>query len=148
MKIEEALSGVTSVLLDTAPVIYHLEKNPKFAPAMERFFQLRKERGIFLVTTPITLAECLVHPIRQGRADLEAAYRTLLTGGEGTTFWPIGAAEGTVAAQLRAKYGLTLADSFQLAIAMQADCQVFLTNDSALTRVTEVRVLAVGNLEP
>jgi predicted nucleic acid-binding protein len=41
-----------------------------------------------------------------------------------------------------------LADSFQLAIAIQANCQVFLTNDAALMKVTEVRVLAVGNLQP
>jgi predicted nucleic acid-binding protein len=148
MKVEEALSGVASVLLDTAPVIYHLEKNPMFAPAMEKFLQLRKERGVLLVTTPITLAECLVHPIRQGRTDLEAAYRTLITAGEGTTFWPIGADEGNIAARLRAKYGLTLADSFQLAIAIQANCQVVLTNDATLMKVTEVRVVAVGDLQP
>jgi predicted nucleic acid-binding protein len=148
MKVEDALNGVASILLDTAPVIYHLEKNPLFSPAMERFFELRKERGILLVTTPITLAECLVHPIREGHADLEETYRALLTAGEGTTFWPIGVREASIAAQLRAKHGLALADSFQLAIAIQADCQALLTNDSALSRVTEVRVVVVGDLQP
>jgi hypothetical protein len=46
MKIEDALRGVASVLLDTAPVIYHLEKNPVFAPVMEQFLRVRAERGI------------------------------------------------------------------------------------------------------
>jgi predicted nucleic acid-binding protein len=147
VKIDDALRGVVSVLLDTAPVIYHLEKNPVFAPAMEEFLRLRAERGIVLVTTPITLAECLVHPIQQGRADLEFAYRALITTGENTTFWPIGEEEGAMAARLRAKYGLTLDDSLQMATAVQANCQVVLTNDAALAKVTEVRVLVVGDLQ-
>jgi hypothetical protein len=54
MKIEDALRGVVSLFLDTAPAIYHLEKNPLFGPAMERFFQLRAARKIMLVTSPAT----------------------------------------------------------------------------------------------
>jgi predicted nucleic acid-binding protein len=148
MKVQDALWGVASILLDTAPVIYHLEKNPAFAPVMERFLHIRAEQGILLVTTPITWAECLVHPIQQGRADLEAAYESLITMGEGTNFWPIGAEEGLVAAQMRAKYGLTLGDSMQVAVAKQANCQALLTNDAALAKVTEIRILIVGDLQP
>jgi predicted nucleic acid-binding protein len=147
MNIEDALRGVTSILLDTAPVIYHLEKNPLFAPFMERFFRLRAAQQIVLVTSPITLAECLMHPIRQGRHDLEAAYHALIVAGQATTFWPIGAEEATVAARLRGKYGLKLADSIQVAVALQARCDALLTNDADLKKVTETRVLLVGELE-
>ncbi len=41
MKIEDATRGVSSVMLDTAPAIYHLEKNPLLGPVMDRFFQIR-----------------------------------------------------------------------------------------------------------
>ena len=44
MKIEDAMRGVSSVMLDTAPAIYHLEKNPLFGPVMDRFFQIRAIR--------------------------------------------------------------------------------------------------------
>jgi len=147
MKIEDALRGVGSVLLDTAPAIYHLEKNPLFGPVMERFFQLRAQQGIVVVTSPITLAECLVHPIRQGRKDLAAAYQALIATGARTVFWSIGAEEGIVAARLRAKYSLILADAIQTAVALQANCQALLTNDADLMRVTEIRVLLVADLE-
>ena len=147
MKIEAALQGVSSVLLDTAPVIYHLEKNPVFGPVMDRFFQIRAAQGITLVTTPVTLAECLVLPIREGRNDLEADYQALITGGQGTIFWTVGADEGTAAARLRAKYGLKLADAIQAAVAIQAKCQVLLTNDTDLKKVTEARVLLVSEME-
>jgi predicted nucleic acid-binding protein len=43
--------------------------------------------------------------------------------------------------------GLTLADSLQIATAVQANCQALLTNDAALARVTEVRILVVGSLQ-
>jgi len=148
MKVLDALQGVTSILLDTAPVIYHLEKNPAFASTLDCFFRIRAERQILLVTTPITLAECLVHPIQNGRTELQSHYESLIVRGENTAFQPIGEREGIFAAHLRAKYGLTLADAFQVAIAQLADCQALLTNDAALTKVTEIRVLLVGDLQP
>src|SRR5580658_10348407 len=86
MKIEDTLRGVASLFLDTAPAIYHLEKNPVFGPVMERLFQFRIARQIMLVTSPVTLAECLMHPIRQGRKDLEAAYQALIITGQDTIF--------------------------------------------------------------
>ena len=147
MKIEDALRGVSSVLLDTAPAIYYLEKNPLFGPVMDRFFQIRAAQQITLVTSPVTLAECLMLPIQQCRKDLEAAYQALITAGQGTIFWPVGAEEGTAAASLRAKYGLKLADAIQAAVALQAKSQVLLTNDTDLKKVTEVRVLLVSELE-
>ena len=148
MKMEAALQGVTSVLLDTAPAIYHLENNPVFGLVMERFFHLRAEQGIMLVTSPISLAECLVHPIQQGRQDLEAAYQALITKGDLTVFWPIGVKEGIVAARLRAKYRLKLADAIQVAVALQANCQALLTNDADLMKVRELRILLVADLQP
>jgi predicted nucleic acid-binding protein len=143
---EEALQGVDSILLDTAPAIYYLENNPTFGPVMERFFRLRAERRIRLVTTPMTLAECLVHPVLQSRSDLEAAYHDLITTGEGTSFWPIGEEEAVAAARLRAKYKLTLGDSFQIAAALQAKCQSLMTNDAALAKVTEIRILVLSDV--
>jgi predicted nucleic acid-binding protein len=148
VKVEDAFRGVTSVLLDTAPAIYYLEKNLQFGPAMERFFQFRAAQGITLVTTPITLAECVMHPIKQGRKDLETAYQSLIVTGQGTLFWPIGADKGTAAAGFRAKYGLKLADAIQAAVGLQSRCQVLLTNDADLKKVAEIRVALVSELEP
>ena len=89
MKIEDALRGVSSVVLDTAPAIYYLEKNPLFGPVMDRFFQILRAQQITLVTSPVTLAECLMLPIRQGRKDLEAAYQALITLWSRYDLWPV-----------------------------------------------------------
>jgi predicted nucleic acid-binding protein len=51
------------------------------------------------------------------------------------------------AAEVRARYSLKLPDAFQIATAIAANCQVLLTNDAQLKRVTELRVLVLSELE-
>jgi predicted nucleic acid-binding protein len=51
------------------------------------------------------------------------------------------------AAEVRARYNLKLTDSLQIAAAIAAGCDDFLTNDSALKRVSGITILALGDLE-
>ncbi|MBD2354935.1 hypothetical protein H6G41_09915 [Tolypothrix sp. FACHB-123] len=44
-------------------------------------------------------------------------------------------------------YGLKLLDALQVATALVAGCDAFLTNDVALQRVTELRILVLAALE-
>jgi len=148
MKVAEALQGLSSVFVDTAPIIYHLEGNPAYKVLMREFFRLRKDKGITLVTSPVTLAECLVHPIQKGMADLETAYCRLIIAGENTEFRLIGDLEAREAARLRARHNLLLADAFQLAIALQAGAQAILTNDPVFKRANEIRALILDEMEP
>ncbi len=60
---------------------------------------------------------------------------------------PIDAAAARCAAELRAKYQIRTPDALQLASALTASCDAFLTNDAKLQRVTEVRVLVLALLE-
>lgn len=51
------------------------------------------------------------------------------------------------AAELRARYNITLPDALQIAAALNTDCEVLLTNDGSLERVKELRVLVLDELE-
>lgn len=51
------------------------------------------------------------------------------------------------AAELRARYGLALPDSFQIAIAILSGCDAFLTNDLALKRVTEISAIVLDEMD-
>jgi predicted nucleic acid-binding protein len=148
MRIEEALQGVSAILMDSAPAIYHLERNPAYAERMASFFVARVHNGIVVVTSPVTLAECLVYPLRRGLTNLEASYYSLIVEGEDTDFHIIGQQEATLAARTRATYDLRLADAFQVAVAMQAGCQAILTNDPVFKRVPDIRALVLDELEP
>jgi predicted nucleic acid-binding protein len=57
---------------------------------------------------------------------------------------PIAAERG---ARLRAAYRLKTPDAIQLAIATESRCEAFLTNDTDLARVEELRVLVLNRLE-
>ncbi|WP_066379115.1 MULTISPECIES: PIN domain-containing protein [unclassified Anabaena] len=145
MKISEALTGVSQIFIDTAPVIYFVERNPQFVNVVDPIFA-RLETDITAVISPITLSECLVGAIRWGLKDLEQAFIDVLLSDE-VKFIDINAAIARDAANIRIRYNLQLADALQIAIALTSNCDAFLTNDVALKRVTELRILVVGELE-
>ncbi|MDF5723561.1 MAG: PIN domain-containing protein [Rhizonema sp. PD37] len=144
MKISDALTGVSSLFLDTAPVIYFVERNPRFVDFVDPIFE-RLEADITPVASPITLSECLVGALRLELVDLEQAFVDVLLNNE-VVFVKIEAAIARAAARIRVRYNLQLPDALQIASALTAGCEAFLTNDEALKRVTELRILVVSEL--
>lgn len=145
MKISDALNGVSRLFLDTAPVIYFVERNPQFVDLIDPIFE-RLDTDITAVISGITLSECLVGAIRLGLADLEQAFVDVLQQDE-VVFVEINAVIAREAARMRVRYNLQLPDALQVAATLMASCEAFLTNDVALKRVNELRVLVVSELE-
>ena len=77
--------------------------------------------------------------------DLEQAFVDVLLNNE-VVFVKIEAAIARAAARIRVRYNLQLPDALQIASALTAGCEAFLTNDEALKRVTELRILVVSEL--
>jgi predicted nucleic acid-binding protein len=98
------------------------------------------------VVSPVTLAECVTLPIRLGQVELQQRFTDLLTATEGILLVNIDAVIAQEAAELRIQYGLKLPDALQVATAIAAGCEAFLTNDVALKRVKELRVLTMVEL--
>ncbi|MBW4613738.1 MAG: PIN domain-containing protein [Desmonostoc vinosum HA7617-LM4] len=144
MRISDALARVSRLFLDTAPVIYFVERNPQFVDLVDPIFD-RLEADITAVASGITLSECLVGAIRLGLVDLEQAFVDALQQ-EQVVFVEINAAIAREAAKIRVRYNLQLPDALQVAAAIIAGCEAFLTNDAAFKRVTELRILVVGEL--
>ena len=147
MRLAAALEGVERVFLDTAPAIYFFERNPAYFGRMDAFPRIRRERNIVIVTSAITLAECLVHPIRNGLEEQAAGFRRLILESVGTEFHTMGSEAAELAARLRARMTLPLMDALQVGCAIATGCQVLLTNDRRLSRVDGVRILVVDDLE-
>lgn len=145
MKIEEALKGVQRLFLDTAPLVYFVEQNPEFIDRVEPIFE-RLDRDIISVVSSITLAECLVFPIKRGLTDLEKAFEEIMNSSR-SEFIVTDREIAKLSATIRAKYNFQLPDSIQVATAISANCDAFLTNDIALRRVTEIRAIVVSDLE-
>lgn len=147
VRIHEALQGVTRLFLDTAPVIYYVEKHPAYLDLVTPIFRHIDSEVLVAVTSPVTLAECLVMPCRLGLTKLQQDFTDLIVYGQSTIFAPIEHDVARMAAELRASYNVTLADALQIAVALRTGCEALLTNDGALERVKELRVLTVDDLK-
>jgi predicted nucleic acid-binding protein len=146
MKIAAALANVRELFLDTSPIIYHVEGNPAYQPLTDQVFQTIQAGILSAVTSSITLSECLVHPYRRGDMALAQKFRNVITAGANTRYVGVDSV-AEQAAEVRARYNLKLADSFQIAAAVTAGCDAFLTNDAALKRVSEITILVLDELE-
>ena len=147
MKVADALRAVTRLFLDTAPVIYFVERNPAYAARVDEVFDRIDAGTLTAVTSPITLAECLIVPVRQGLAQIQQDFTDLIVSGANVTFVNSDASISRHAAELRVRYNLTLTDAFQIATSLVAGCHAFLTNDLTLKRVQDIPVLVVDELE-
>jgi len=147
MNLIESLQGVTKIFLDTSPVIYYVEAVAGFAEVARLVFVLIGEGQIQGVVSPVNLAECVTLPIKLGNVNLRQTFTALLTNTEGILLVNIDATIAQRAAELRIQYGLKLPDALQVATAIAAGCEVFLTNDVALKRVTELQVILLSELE-
>jgi predicted nucleic acid-binding protein len=146
MNVTDALRGVQRLFLDTAPVIYHVEGIAAYQPITDLIFQEISKGTFEAVTSSITLAECLVRPYRRSDITLVRRFRDVITAGVHTHYVGVDAT-AEKAAELRAQDNLSLTDAFQIAAALAANCEAFLTNDTRLKRVTGLRVLVLGELQ-
>lgn len=77
---------------------------------------------------------------------LAQKFRNVITAGVNTRYVGVDAVAER-AAEIRAHYNLKLADSFQIAAAIAAGCDAFLTNDAALKRLSGITILTLDELE-
>ena len=146
-RLDDVLAGVLRLGLDTSPVIYFVEAHPQYDPLVTEVFQRIANGTMIGVTSVITLTEVLVQPLRRGEVRLQQDYRNLLVHSANFEMLVIDPLMAERAADLRARYQLRTPDALQIAAALRTACQAFLTNDSTLRRVTELRVLVLDELE-
>lgn len=63
---QRGTTGREASLLDTAPVIYYVEKHPTYLELVTPVFNRIDAALLTAITSPVTLAECLVAPYRLG----------------------------------------------------------------------------------
>jgi predicted nucleic acid-binding protein len=147
VKVGDALRGIQTLFLDTAPIIYYVENVAPYRRVMDDIVAKVTGGSHAFITSSITLAESLIHPMRRGDSALAASFRLAITGGVNTRYVGVDPVVEE-AAELRARLSLSLTDALQVAAAIAAGSDAFLTNDRDLMRVSGLRVLVLGDLEP
>jgi predicted nucleic acid-binding protein len=124
-----------------------VEANPAYSLVVAEVFRQISAGRFEGTTSVVSCGEVLVLPARNRDIGLRHRYLSLLFETAGIHTRSINRAAAELAAELRAKYGFRLPDALQLAVAIQNQCEAFLTNDRRLARVTEIRVLVLDDLE-
>lgn len=146
MSISSTLNGVDLLGVETAPFIYFVEKHPKYIDRMRSVFHQVDQGMTQVVTSAITLTEVLVMPLEKRQENYQREYRAMLLKTRSIKTVPVTVAIAEQAAELRAKYRLRTPDAIHVATALVLKCDAFLTNDLALKRVTELKILVLDEL--
>ena len=141
-----SLRGKT-VGLDTAPIIYFIEGNPLYVDMMRSFFLAVQKDEFAVVTSTITLLETLVVPLKHGNINLAQQYRDILLRTKGHTTISVYPNIAEEAARLRASYNIRTPDSIQMANAIFGGASFFLTNDTHLPSLPNLKTLVLDELK-
>ena len=126
------MSKSQRVFLDTAPVIYYVQRNEMFFEQVKKIFIALRSAKAQFVSSDITTAEACVYPYRLGRFDWLNDFDCLMKSAQVEI---IHTSEEIAkrSAMIRAQYeSFKAMDAIQLATAVVGKCDLFLTNDKKL----------------
>jgi predicted nucleic acid-binding protein len=130
------------VAFDSAPLIYYLEKHPRYLPLSRELFGAMASQLTVGLTSVLTLLEVLVVPLRAGAESLANDYRRMLNHTRGLTLYPVDHAVSERAAKMRADNPwLRTPDALQIATALEHGAQLIVTNDNRWKRLREIPVV-------
>lgn len=144
MGLVDELRGLR-VCIDTAPIIYFIEKNPRYLNVVRPVFAEIDAGRIEAITSTITLLEVLVQPIKANNRSLAEQYREVLLYSEGLTTFEILHEVSEMSSELRAKYSIKTPDAIQVAVSILYGANKFITNDPALKKVSDIDVLVLDD---
>lgn len=143
------MTDYNKVFLDTAPLIYFIEKdsnNPQYFDNMKQFFEEGYRENKEFLTSVITMAEYFVFPYRNQKMSYIDSFHRLVD----TLDMEIAEVDQEIAkkaAQIRAQYkNFKAMDALQLATACVTGCDLFLTNDKQLKQFAEIKCVTVDDL--
>lgn len=144
MTISEELQKVSTIFLDTAPIIYFIEAHPRFGSIAKEIVDSFRIGSTSVFTSVVTLAEVLSKPEESANHALADRFAEFLEHGRNLTLLEISAAIAKRAGKLRGQYhGLKTMDAIQIAAANEVEADIFVTNDKDLQRIKEVKVLVM-----
>lgn len=123
--------------IDTNIFIYHFQDNPEFTSRTNVFFNNLTKAKIRAVTSIISLIELLSFSATNEEIDkIQEAFQLTPS----LTVISVDLEIALRAASIRRKYGFRTADAVQLATALYAKADVFVTNDKRLKSFKEIKV--------
>ncbi len=133
------------IFFDSAPLIYLVEFNEVFYDKISLFMAESIANRKQMVTSVVSFAEFGVKPRKLGKKDVIDRFEKTIT--NLFDIQDVDLEVASIAAGLRAKYSsLRGMDELQVASAIRADADIFVTNDKRLKAIKEIKVILVKEL--
>ena len=132
--------------LDTMIFIYHFEENQIYSPLTFSIFESLEKGNFNAITSILTLLEILVKPKRESNLILTERYKILLETFPNLQVKALDENIADVASSLRANYNINTPDAIQVATSLEAQADIFITNDTSLKKITEIKVLLLSEM--
>ena len=130
--------------LDTMIFIYHFEANQIYSPLTFSIFESLEKGNFNAITSILTLLEILVKPKRESNLILTERYKILLETFPNLQVKTLDENIADVASSLRANYNINTPDAIQVATSLEAQADIFITNDTSLKKITEIKVFLLS----
>lgn len=147
MKLDAAFRDVQRIYIDTAPLIYLVERNPNYIARMLGIVEFIESTQLLGFTSVVALTEILVQPLRLGNTDRAQQYYDIIVGRYDFTLVTFTSEIAISAAAIRARCSLRTPDAIHVATAIKMGCDAILTNDRDFRRVQDLNVLVLDDLE-
>ncbi len=144
MTLADELSQISTIFVDTAPVIYYIEAHPQFGPLAKEVVNAFQSGRLSAFSSVITLTEVLPKPIEAGDEKLARKFAEFLKYGRNLSLIEISMSIAERAGKLRGQYSdLRAIDAIQISVAIDIGADAFLTNDKKLKQIKEIKVLVL-----
>jgi predicted nucleic acid-binding protein len=127
------------VYLDSNIIIYLIEQPAQFGPRASAWVAKMAAAGDRIVMSDLTRLECRVNAIDTGDQVILAQYDEFFSQAVQRVM-PLTTAVVDRATIIRGQYHFKTPDALHLAAAIEAGCQVFLTNDTRLSGFPDLAV--------
>ena len=120
------------VYFDTNIFIYAIDGHEEYSELLQAIFAYISNNKILVITSELTLAECLVKPMKDGNHEAVKQFSNHIKTNEFLKVKSVSRKILISSADARNKLGLKLPDAIHMATAIEQKCKTFITNDQKL----------------
>lgn len=132
--------------IDTMVFIYHIEEHPIYCEITEGIFDAVEKGRHTAVTSVITLLEILVKPKIENNLEAVKDYKDIFLTFPNLRILDVDVKISEKASDLRARYNIRTPDAIQIATAILSRAGTFITNDEALKRVKDIKIVLLEDM--
>lgn len=137
---------IRRIYFDVNIFIYTVEKHRDYESVLARLFKEIEKNRQRVVTSELSLAECLVGARKARSDELAAIYENLLAPSEMIVMAPLDRDILRAAAFYAADAAIKLPDAIHVVTAVALDCEMFFTNDRRVTTPAGLALLTLEGL--